>query len=452
MRRTKNTMGRKKERGVVITLVAVFMLFVIGAMAALSIDVVTLYTTRSEAQLAADSAALAGARVLANSGMTSDPNTTTDNLMANAQGLAQIVAIQVAQSNPVGGRDLVASNGEVIVGFNGSATNPCVTLAPGANPCITVQVQRTDLPTFFARIWGSTANTVKASATAEAYNPSNLAGTSTTQGPPVAPMCVKPWLLPNLSPTPAAGQIFDPTTGAIVDTTLLGWSTPTTGGPTAYKLRADCTTDCATQPANNPQIWRYYPGDPADFTPPNASSVLCPGCSGFNNTQLSIVGCVPTPIACNKPVHVYTANPDANLDVDAAIAVNNLTHTTTGPGGDSVDTTAPSPPFQFLAGDDNPLVQSGAVSAKTDIMVSDSLVTVPVIDTTTWPPPAYPQVQIIGFVQLFLSPTGQAVQNNHIHTQVINLVGCGTSGTSATGQPILGNGASPVAVRLISPP
>jgi uncharacterized membrane protein len=41
-------------------LVAVVMLFVVGAMAALSIDVVTLYTARSEAQLAADGAALAG--------------------------------------------------------------------------------------------------------------------------------------------------------------------------------------------------------------------------------------------------------------------------------------------------------------------------------------------------------------------------------------------------------
>ncbi len=51
-----------------------FMLFVVGAMAALSIDVVTIYTARSEAQLAADSAALAAARVLANSGATSDPN------------------------------------------------------------------------------------------------------------------------------------------------------------------------------------------------------------------------------------------------------------------------------------------------------------------------------------------------------------------------------------------
>ena len=46
--------GAPGEQGIVIVLVAVVMLFVIGAMAALSIDVVTLYTARSEAQLAAE--------------------------------------------------------------------------------------------------------------------------------------------------------------------------------------------------------------------------------------------------------------------------------------------------------------------------------------------------------------------------------------------------------------
>ena len=51
---------RDREQGVVITLVAVFMLAVLGAMAAISIDVTTFYTARSEAQLAADSAALGG--------------------------------------------------------------------------------------------------------------------------------------------------------------------------------------------------------------------------------------------------------------------------------------------------------------------------------------------------------------------------------------------------------
>src|ERR1039458_10448401 len=112
MRRKNKIAGRKKEQGIILTLVAVFMLAVVGAMAALSIDVVTLYTARSEAQLAADAAALAGARMLANSGMTSDPSAATDNLMTNAQILANAVATQVAQSNQVGGRAPLAANGE----------------------------------------------------------------------------------------------------------------------------------------------------------------------------------------------------------------------------------------------------------------------------------------------------------------------------------------------------
>src|ERR1700688_299978 len=99
-----NSRRRNNEQGVVILLVAVVMLFVVGAMAALSIDVVTLYTARSEAQVAADSAALAGARVLANSGATSDTTGTTS--MGNAWNLAKAVAIQVAEQNKVAGTNL----------------------------------------------------------------------------------------------------------------------------------------------------------------------------------------------------------------------------------------------------------------------------------------------------------------------------------------------------------
>src|ERR1700675_2913313 len=192
-------------------LVAVVMLFVVGAMAALSIDVVTLYTARSEAQLAADAAALAGARVLANPGMTSASDATVG---ANAVPSAIAVATQVAASNPVGGRNLVPgaspciSGQEICVNINQGITNFI------ANPQVTVQVQRSDLPTFFARIWGRTTITVKASATAEAYNPSNVPGTSANPKLAVATMCVKPWLVPNVSPDPGHTntQIFDPAT------------------------------------------------------------------------------------------------------------------------------------------------------------------------------------------------------------------------------------------------
>jgi hypothetical protein len=174
---------------------------------------------------------------------------------------------------------------------------------------------------------------------------------------------------------------------------------------------------------------------------------------------LSIAGCEQTPIKCNQIVHIDTTT--TNQDIETRDAVNGLIHSA-GDGGDSVDTSASTPPtgtapFQFLAGSENPVVLSGSLAAGSDVMVSDSLVTVPVIDATTtnWPPAiGFPAVQIIGFMQLFLSPTGiPAPGNGRLHTQVINLVGCGTPATGgATGQPILGNGASPVAVRLISPP
>jgi hypothetical protein len=446
---------RTDEHGVIIVLVAVVMLFVVGAMAALSIDVVTLYTARSEAQLAADGAALAGARVLANSGMTSDPTADTDGVMSAAQNLAGPVAIQVAQSNAVGGRNLIAANGEVLVGFNGSSTNPCVTLAPVANPCISVKVQRTDLPTFFSRIWGRTQLTVGATATAEAYNPSTATTLTAGTKPPVAPMCVKPWILPNMDPTPAGTTLFNATTGTITNPALLGWVTP----PGGVRLRNDCetggggATDCS---ANLPQAWRYYPGttDPAtgDFPAPNASSVVCTGCTGFDSYQLSVAGCVQPPITCNSVVHIDQTGTVTNALTKPP--VDGLTHTNANEG-DSVDAAAPvAGPFQFLTGADDPVVLSGAVAADSDIMVSDSLVTVPVIDTTNWPPTStvFPAVQVIGFVRLFLNPSGAGVPgNNHIHTKVINMVGCGTTGT--TGSPtILGNGASPVAVRLISGP
>src|SRR5450631_379330 len=439
MRRHRNNVRRNprhgNEQGMVIMLVAVFMLFVVGAMAALSIDAVTLYTARSEAQLAADGAALAGARTLANSGMTSMP--TNALLALNAENLASIVAIQVAQSNSVGGRNLAA--GEVTVSYPNAGS-----AGSGTNPHVTVKVQRTDVPTFFARIWGSTQVTVGASATAEAYNPS---GANALGAVPVAPICVKPWLLPNINPNGITAQIFNPVTGVIQDPTLLGWNNVVAGPP----LRARCQAGCGALPG--PLTWRYYPADPAlaNFPPPNAASVQCAGSAGFTPYQLSVAGCVQLPIACNGAVIIdKTPHPTRNLETESA--VNCLTHSTANQG-DSVDPASVLPqPFQFLSGADNPVVQAGALATGADVMVSDSLVTVPVVNIGAGTANATDPAQVIGFVQLFLNPDGAPVTNvppYGIKTTIVNLAGCGTGGIGVT--PILGNGASPVAVRLISP-
>jgi hypothetical protein len=410
----------------VIVLVAVVMLFVVGAMAALSIDVVTIYTARSEAQLAADAAALAAARVLANSGATSDP---TGTLMTLAQTPAQNVAIQVAQQNQVGGTNLTTGNSVVSVVFN--------TTLP-TNPTVTVSVQVT-LPTFFARIWGSKVITVGASATAEAYNPSGANGK-----PPVAPMCVKPWLLPNMDPRDISGAttIFTPTTGAITPPStafpnpLLGWSSTTPSTPMPMSMATSTTTP-----------WQFYPGDPSSFPAPTT----VPACAATWTVayRLAIAGCVRTPISCNSTVKTFV--PGGSPDTEDA--VNCLTHATNN-GGDTVTVTPAYPPlaspFQFVAGADNPITGL----APNIVMVSDSLVTVPVFDSRSPTAPGS-TVTIIGFVQLFLNPDGAPAppplssSPDSVNTTVINLAGCGTG---ASGNPILGNGASPVAVRLISPP
>jgi hypothetical protein len=436
VRQASNVSPRKREQGIVITLVAVVMLFVIGAMAALAIDVVTLYTARSEAQLAADSAALAGARVLANSGMTSD----TGALAPGAEALASTIATQVATHNDVGGRALAA--GEVTVTINANDIT---------NPRITVATKRTDLPTFFSRIWGNTALTVAASATAEAYNPSGakaLTGTTT----PVAPLCVKPWLLPNLDPTSPTTNIFDPVSGAIQNTGLVGWTYNTTAPAGTPMIPAsECASGTCTEPFA-PKPWNYYPGDQASFPAPTTALPTCSQVPTPTAYQTSIAGCVQMPISCGGPNSASNKS-QANIDMtaygatrnaDTAAAVNCLTHATNNKGDTCAFT--PGVSLQFVAGADNPIPGL----ATSDVIVSDSLVTVPVFDVGATFSPTSNTVQIVGFVQLFLNPDGNAAPpSGSINATIINLAGCGTT---AAVNPILGNGASPVAVRLITPP
>ena len=69
MRAGKTPMRRSKEAGIVLYLVAASMVLLIGVLG-LAVDLVSYYTVRSEAQRAADAAALAGASVFVASGCT----------------------------------------------------------------------------------------------------------------------------------------------------------------------------------------------------------------------------------------------------------------------------------------------------------------------------------------------------------------------------------------------
>jgi hypothetical protein len=432
MRRNRNISGRKGERGVIILLVAIILLFVVGAMAVLAIDLVTFYTARSEAQIAADAAALAGARVMANSGSVSFQSVFVESL---AHNLADTAAKDVAAQNKVGGRNLNPST-EVTVTFP-------PTIGSQFDPRVQVQVTRNDLPTFFARIFGRTQVVVSATATAEAYNPSgsNLA---LGAGGPIAPVCAKPWLLPNLDPTGGGNPIFN-ANGTIVNPILVGQSWP---------LQAAC--DSCTSGALSTAAGKYFPAaidptgtDPQQFLEPTQS--LPTGSTGLTSYQKAVAGCVPQPISCGLNANFkidtgfYVNHSGIDRNADTVEAAKLLIHDNGADGdSDSIDAIAvPSPPFQFVAGNANPVI--GA--AGQNVLVSNSLVTVPVYDSpglvTSSP------VQVIGFLQLFLNPLGSTLPagSSPIQAKIINIAGCGNT---ATGQPILGTGASAIPVRLVS--
>ncbi len=142
------TTSRSQEQGQTILLVAVSLVAILG-LSALAIDVVTLYVARAEAQRAADAGALAGAQMLVTLGVTADP--CNAGLANAAIPLATAQAQAVAQKNNIAG----APAQIVTPTFpNQSSIGTC----PGAfgiNPQVTVNLQRTGLPTFFSRIWGA---------------------------------------------------------------------------------------------------------------------------------------------------------------------------------------------------------------------------------------------------------------------------------------------------------
>src|SRR5262249_42710907 len=174
----------QRQRGQTIALVALSMVSLL-AVAALAIDLTTLYVAKGEIQRAADSSALAGAKAFVDSGVTTNPTNT--GLQAVSQQLANSYAVAAALQNKVAGSPAQ------MVG------SPTLNLGLLGNPRITVQLQKTNLPVFFARIFGSSSAAVSASATAEAYNPA-FSQSNGGSFVPAAPKCVKPFLVPNVDP------------------------------------------------------------------------------------------------------------------------------------------------------------------------------------------------------------------------------------------------------------
>lgn len=445
--------ARSGERGVTMIIVVIAMLSML-ALVALAIDVITLYAARSEAQRAADGAALAAAKMLVDAGVTADPANAA--LQTTAQGFATTIAQNVAQQAAISGQQVQAAN--VTVAF-GAANF-------GINPTVTVTVQSGNLPTFFSRIWSRAALTVGASATAEAFNPSNSSSVTAGVGVPIVARCVKPFLLPNCDPVntnnpgsncgAAVPRFFDPTTGAIINP----GQTPTGLIGESFNLSSNCGAGpgCIPGPpvVSAPAVFTYYPAQ----MPAAASGNACPSACGGGGTNFEndIECCNPSPISCGTavtPPVVNTLAPDLTVFPDggggpAETGVQCLIHQDTGTTGqDILNDNVAGPlnyPLEIQAGADHPL---SAVLGGSYITTSDSLITVPVYEPPVGGAAPGGSVNIIGFLQLFIVqsfPAGGGPKAGSFTATVVNVSGCGSN---ATGTPVYTGGSSAVPVRLI---
>ena len=476
-------------------LVAIAMVAII-AMAALSIDVITLYLAKQEAQRSADAAALAAAKILSVSGITGDPSNGSSNWGAicgpddGTNGLATRVAKGVANQNLVGGATTTTPT--VTYSSGGTSNVDCTALNTtgfGVNPVVTVQLSRPSLPSFFSRIRGNRGNSISATATAEVFNSSNSdnSGSSPTGTViPVQPRCVKPWVVPNQNPfSPAknsSGQYCNQGAGACnkivgnADGAIQSQGISLNGNGAngiigaTFWLVADChhnAPTCTIRRANGPAA-NYGSASPNVKPIPNllyvpgqvtTTPIGVPSCTSGDDFEKAIEGCdQPTNYTCGVPpsaggnngvdLSLNPANPTSN-GVACLIHQASNADVSEPTGQDYLNLfMAPSAyPFQILAGSSNPLVASGLPSG-TPITVSPSIVSLPIFDeaAVTVTSGNASGVTFVGFLQVFIN----AVDNTgNVSVTVLNVAGCG-NGTNPVGSQVMAN--SPVPVRLITPP
>jgi hypothetical protein len=462
----KNILSRQRphEHGQTIILVAISLVSLL-AMAALAIDVVTLYVARTEVQRAADAAALAAAKAIADSGVTTLQISPPDPNLVAARSLAQTMATS-AVSGLLSAPAINLVSGKTPT-LNTITPIPIDWTRQG-NPHVTISLKVSSLPTFFSKLWGGTAASVTATATAEAYNPANLP--TTTPITPIALKSVKPWLVANTDPTLGISpgpKIVDTGTWA-VRSSLIGKS---------FSLVSDCvgsTTPC-TLSDNPPQIPvnSNATGPQVDYVPalvtPNTANV-CPAsvgscnssCAGASNYELSVecadanvysypnCGSGGTDATWNNSVNPGGA---AGASATGAQCLIHATGAGPGPQQDTLNPTLwPGAPMQITGGTCS-LANAQLVTA------SSSIVTIPIIDTNTGIPlPVSGQpLIVVGYLQAFINqidpgPGAFGVPPaGSINITVLNIAGCNPNNNGAN--PVIGgSGTSPVPVRLITPP
>ncbi len=476
-------------------LVAVAMVAII-AMAALSIDVVTLYLAREEAQRAADAGALAAARVISISGVTGTAGPDNDavswsKICGGGTSLASLTAKAAAQENSVAGISPTVS--VTYSSGSGSGVADCTAVTGddqlGVNPLVTVQVTRNSLPTFFSRIWSRAANTVSATATAEVFNPSH-SGAFAPGGTiiPVQPRCVRPWIVPNLDPLnpgptnkgvycqPGAGgcQPFVSTADGSIQHPGISLDGTGNNGVIGenFWLVADChhSSPSSCNLRAQPQANYVQNGSPYVEGLPNLLYVpgrvgtpvaAIPSCTLGDPYEEAIEGCdSPQNYSCgvqssSSSVADLSRNPAASgatsNGVKCLIQQSNLTDSDDPNGQDYLAGNTfgqlNSYPYQITAGTHSALGSKAGLSG-IGVSSSPSIVSLPIYDNTakTITSNTTTDVTFVGFLQVFINA---ADQNGNVNVTVLNVAGCG-KGNPLPNSPV--TGTSPVPIRLITPP
>lgn len=451
----KTTHGCKGARGATVFLLVVLLLILL-VVSAFAIDLAIHYVARSEAQRAADAAALAGAFQFVRSGFFSGFATQTE-----AEDKAREEAKTVASQNLVGGAPAQVQDADVSFDFS-----------TPENPRITVVVQRTTargnaMPTFFAKAVGIAEADISAQATAEAFSPSggNI---------PVGTGCVKPWILPNCDPShtspenpncPGSAYFVDPSTGDVVYPGSVG-----NGGVIGANLLLK-----TGQPQDSPAPGQFYPVQ----IPPGTAPALCPECAqtpggsegpGAALYRHNISCCNTNQFVCGQQAEIdeQTGNMVGPTRQGVQCLIHQVPQNCGNPTNCGQDY-IPNPtgnPFEFTGGSNNPnpLLQGQQISS------SDSVVTIPLYAGYPLSPGesgALPTVTVVGFLQVFIEKVG--VPQGTVRAFVLNVAGCGSGGSgggsgsgsgggsgedgsgSGSGGPITGPGGSPFPIRLVRP-
>jgi Putative Flp pilus-assembly TadE/G-like len=453
--------NRHDDRGVSILIIAVSMVFVLG-MAGLGIDLASLYVGRSQAQRAADAAALAGARALVGANNESCVNGGSGSISSACMAVARQQAEAVGNQNLVAG--VVPAIGDADITFPSTSVN---------DPQIQVIASRDSshnnpMPTFFIKIFGISTANVSAKAVAEAYS-------SNGSGPQVGAQCVKPWLIPNCDPGNTSGTVNPLCNNS---TPVGGFVIPQSGGLSSTLARGP------VQAPSGPlgEGYTLKPGSPGGAAAPGQYyaayiptttqfATECPACAsqspGGGGTgsaavyRSNIECCNNTPIVCGSN-SITLQSTAGNMVGPTRQGVDCLIHQSGSNwssncgqdrmGGISNPCAGPPPAIMtdlsITAGPNNPYLNAGTNVASQN---SDSVVALPIWDGTPLQSGQNSNVNIVGFLQLFIQSEGSP--QGSVYGTVLGVTACGSGGSGSGGSggtgPIVASGGSSIPVRLI---